>query len=234
MTRPAASDLHEILAGRHRVALLAPHPDDESLACGGLLARAFAGPGAHVICLTDGSASHPGSTTWPGPRLAALRRAELICAIGHLGGSETDLTWLGLKDGALSSEDPAALAARLDAILARQGIRHVLAPAPQDHHADHKATARLAVHLRARRPDWRFYCYPVWSRWDEPDFARMIAGLGPETLDPDPMRARKRAAIEAHRSQLGQVVTDDPGGFVLPSQMVATFLAEHEIFWRMP
>ena len=48
-----------LLRGRPLL-VLAPHPDDESLGCGALLAQAFAGAGAHVACLTDGAASHPG------------------------------------------------------------------------------------------------------------------------------------------------------------------------------
>ncbi len=50
-----------IAAGAAPIVVLAPHPDDESLGCGALLAAAFAGKGARVVCLTDGSGSHPGS-----------------------------------------------------------------------------------------------------------------------------------------------------------------------------
>ena len=61
------------LTGGAPALVLAPHPDDESLGCGALLAASFAGPGAHVICLTDGGASHLGSPTWPREALSALR-----------------------------------------------------------------------------------------------------------------------------------------------------------------
>ena len=47
-------------------------------------------------------------------------------------------------------------------------------------------------------------------------------------------RDKKRAAIRAHRSQLGEIVTDDPSGFILPAAFIAKFIGEHEIFWRMP
>lgn len=223
-----------VFEGREGLVVLAPHPDDESLGCGALLARAFAGAGAHVICLTDGSASHPGSRRWTPERLAALRRAELTRALEHLGGSACDLTWLGMGDSRLYLADFAAVADMLEQIIGSQGARHVFVPAVEDHHEDHQATARIARALRASRPDWSFYSYPVWCRWDDPEFSQHIAPFAPVFLPLARHLGRKRAAIKAHRSQLGQIVTDDPSGFILPTGLVEKFLGENEIFWRMP
>ncbi|MFX0546229.1 PIG-L deacetylase family protein [Roseovarius sp. S1116L3] len=222
------------MQGREPLVVLAPHPDDESLGCGALLARAFAGGGAHVICLTDGSASHIGSTQWTPQRLARQRRAELTEAVGHLGGSARDLTWLGMADSRLYQADATSVAIELEEIIARCGVRHVFAPAAEDHHEDHQATARIAAALRARRRDWSFFSYPVWCRWDEPDFEQKITRHTPAFLNPRSLRATKRAAIHAHKSQLGQIVTDDPSGFVLPVEFIEKFVREDEIFWRMP
>lgn len=223
-----------VFEGREKLVVLAPHPDDESLACGALLARAFAGAGAHVICLTDGSASHPGSRTWPPERLGALRRAELARAIECLGGTAHDLTWMGLCDTALYRCDPQDIAARLEREIEQAGASHVFVPAREDHHEDHQDTAAFAAALRTRRPDWIFHSYPVWSRWDDPDFAKSIAPYAPTYLPPGTHLARKRNAIAAHRSQLGQVVADDPLGFVMPPGFAERFASEDEIFWRMP
>lgn len=220
--------------GRERLVVLAPHPDDESLGCGALLARAFAGAGAHVICLTDGSGSHPASRLFPPERLASLRRAEMIRALEHLGGGAGALTWLGMADAGLYRADPQQVAARLRRIIEKTGARHVFVPAPEDHHEDHRAAARFAQALRAIRPEWAFHCYPVWSRWDDPDFRQTIAPHAPVFMSPGRDEDRKRAAIAAHRSQAGQVVTDDPSGFVLPPGLAEKFAREDEIFWRMP
>ncbi|MBV7411093.1 PIG-L deacetylase family protein [Maritimibacter sp. DP1N21-5] len=222
-----------VFQGRERLVVLAPHPDDESLGCGGLLARAFEGAGAHVVCLTDGGASHPGSHGWPRARLAALRRSEMDRAIACLGGSRDALTWLGMEDGGLCRANPQEMAARLEALIEDVGARHIFAPAPEDHHEDHRATARFASALRSRRPDWRFYAYPVWWRWDDPDFARKIARQRPVFLPPGRHLPRKQAAIRAHRSQMGLVVADDPSGFVLPAGFTERFAQEDEIFWKM-
>lgn len=223
----------DVFEGICKIAVLAPHPDDESLACGALLARAFAGAGAHVFCLTDGSASHPNSRQWPSERLAHRRRAELTQAIKHLGGSTADLTWLGMKDAKLHLADPVAVARDLAELITEIGAQHVFAPALQDHHEDHKATANIADEIHRLRPDWSLYSYPVWSRWDDPDFDQNIAQFAPHYMATGEWQKQKRAAITAHRSQMGAVVADDPDGFVLPSELVEKFVTEDEVFWRM-
>ncbi|MFW8637562.1 PIG-L deacetylase family protein [Cribrihabitans pelagius] len=226
--------LADVFEGREKLVVLAPHPDDEALACGVLLAHTFAGAGGHVICITDGSASHPQSLKWPSERLAERRRAEMIEAIECLGGTANDLTWLGLPDSRLHEADAASVAADLDAIIVDLGVAHVFSPAVEDHHEDHQAVARMARELRRRRPEWWFYSYPVWSRWDDPRFAENISCHDPVFLPPGNLRDAKRAAISAHRTQLGQIVPDDPSGFVLSPAFVEKFVREDEIFWRMP
>lgn len=226
--------LRDALSGHEKIVVLAPHPDDETLGCGGLLARAFAGAGAHVICLTDGSASHPGSQDWPPARLADKRRGELTDALEILGGEATDLTWLGHPDSRLHEVSAAEILPALTAVIDSQAARHVFVPAREDKHCDHQTTAKLADALRAQHPDVHFHSYPVWSRFDDPNFTENTTPYDPLTLDTAAHRAAKATAIRAHRSQLGQVVQDDPEGFVLPDAMIDLFAQHDEIFWRMP
>ena len=62
----------DLLGGRALV-VLSPHPDDETLGCGALLHDASSqGVSCHVVCVTDGSRSHPNSIQWPAPRLARI------------------------------------------------------------------------------------------------------------------------------------------------------------------
>jgi hypothetical protein len=42
--------------------------------------------------------------------------------------------------------------------------------------------------------------------------------------------ARKRAAIEQHRTQMGDLIQDDPQGFHLDREMIDFFLAPYEIY----
>ena len=58
--------------------VLAPHPDDESLGCGGLIAACVAANRPPlVVVLTDGAGSHPGSVAYPPDRLRAARKRSL-------------------------------------------------------------------------------------------------------------------------------------------------------------
>ncbi|WP_324753270.1 PIG-L deacetylase family protein [Roseovarius sp. Pro17] len=229
-----APHLSNIVPSHDKLVVLAPHPDDESLGCGKLLARAFAGGGAHVICITDGSASHPNSQEWPPARLALCRRGEVTSAVIRLGGTAADVTWMGLPDAKLYQLDPFGIASDLLPILDACAARHIFVPAAEDHHEDHKVVAEVARILRRMRPDWSYYSYPVWCRWDDPDFDRKVLTHDPLFLDAPVWRAAKRDAIAAHQSQLGQIVCDDPSGFTLPSALIEKFVDGDEIFWRMP
>lgn len=219
------------------IVVLAPHPDDESLACGGLLAGAFAADGAHVVCLTDGGASHPAKPERPRAALAALRRDELIAAIGHLGGSRHDLTWLGLRDGEVS-QDPAhhpQIIARIAHLCETLGARTLFATASADAHGDHKAAAAIATAVRNMSPRLRLIWYPVWSRWDDPASLE-AAGQRVMTLETHAWRDAKAAAIAAHASQHDQPIAAsgpvEPTGFALDPDFIQLFLEGDEIFWE--
>ena len=64
--------------------VVAPHPDDESLACGGLIADACRqGLRGKVVIVSDGVGSHPNSKAYPPDRLRALREEEARRAGGR-------------------------------------------------------------------------------------------------------------------------------------------------------
>ena len=220
------------LTGSSPIVVLAPHPDDESLGCGALLLHAFAHNGAHVVCMTDGSASHPGSSEWTPQRLAECRRSELKTAVSLLGVAAKDFTLLGFPDGRLHEYNARLVAGQIAEVVQGTGATRIFAPALEDHHSDHKATARIASELQEADQDRQIYSYPVWSRWDDSHFMENIARHSPVKIDTRACSLRKRAAIAAHQSQLGKCVKDDPAGFVMDPQFVEKFILEDEIYWR--
>ncbi len=228
-TSQAAKDL----LGANPIVVLAPHPDDETLGCGGLLATAFQTAGAHVVCMTDGSASHPGSVQWPSDRLAILRDQELVEAIERLGGREGDMTWLGYPDGELRNYDPHPIAERIATICRELGADRLFSASPVDHHADHKATADIARRVAALCPSLRLFFYPVWARWDEPDFKALHGDWPLVHFETARHCQRKADALNAHQSQLGQVVLDAPSGFCLEQEMIRRFCEEDEIYFEV-
>ena len=213
------------------VLVLAPHPDDESLGCGLLLASLWGGGGrAHVACLTDGAASHPGSRSHPPDRLAALRRAEMLEAVARLGGTAADVTFLGHPDAGLHRVT--GLAAEIGALVDRLGAATLIGPSRLDPHCDHEAAADAAAAVAAARPGLRLLSYAVWSRWHAggdvplPDGARALA------LDAPDRQPAKRAAIEAHASQAGGVVHDAAEAFAMPEGFAAMFAQGPEPYFE--
>jgi LmbE family N-acetylglucosaminyl deacetylase len=217
-----------------RFIVLAPHPDDESLGCGGMIAGACAaGAPPEVVILTDGAASHPESVRTPPPVLAQVRRDEVTRAMAALGLPAWHLHFLNLPDGAAPSAGPEAdwavdrivsLAAGCDAIMT--SWRH-------DPHPDHQAAWAVA-----QRAAWRLgitlWEYPVWG-WTLPPGAPLPdeTWLG-QRVDVSPYLGAKRQAVQAHASQLGKVVTDAPNGFVLEQPFLALFDGPFETLVRTP
>ena len=118
--------------------VVAPHPDDEVLGVGGLVAM-LAG-GVEIVVVTDGEASHPDSTVHSRAALAAIRRAETVTACGLLGVVPAAIAHLGHPDGGV---DEAALTDALTTRLAPG--RWCVTTWRGDGHPDHEAVGRAAA-----------------------------------------------------------------------------------------
>jgi LmbE family N-acetylglucosaminyl deacetylase len=220
-----------MLAGR-RPLILAPHADDESLGCGGLIAGACAiGLAPIVVILTDGTKSHPDSLAFPPPRLRLLREAEALKAVKLLGLSEKNLFFLRYEDTRLPAAGDGFLAA-IAWILAIARERHcglVIGPWAGDPHCDHEAGACIAGAVAARA-GVNLLSYPVWG-WLRNGADRLAetrnSGWRLEISD---YLERKQAAIAAHESQYGDLITDSPRGFRLPKNLLAIFARPYEVF----
>jgi len=195
----------------HRVLLFAPHPDDESLAAGGLLHRAVArGSTIRVVFATDGE-----NNPWPQralerrvridararARWGLRRRAEALSALAALGVASSSVRFLRLPDRGLTdlllAGDQGPTAQLADEIATLRPTL-LLAPAPTDRHRDHGALAVFTQLALAERPSTARRClqlaYVVHGRPVEPTAVRMV--LTRAELE------RKRVAIGCHASQL--------------------------------
>lgn len=209
-----------------RTVVVSPHPDDEVLATGGVLAMlARLGRPVCVVAVTDGDASHPGSTLWPAARLAVERRRESLAGLSLLRLAPHARQALGLPDGQVHRHI-AALSVWLEGFLKAHDV--VVSPWEWDGHPDHEASARAtsracavvgALHLQA----------PVWMwHWAAPGdgrvpWARMVrVPLDADALD------RKQRALLAHRTQLHAQDTGRPA--VLAPSSTRRLLRAHEYF----
>ncbi|MDB5892518.1 MAG: hypothetical protein JWQ88_49, partial [Rhodoferax sp.] len=142
-----------------RLVVVAPHPDDEVLAAGGLISRHAAGGGeCLVVAVTDGEASHPGSAIWTPAELARMRRAESNDGLRALGLRRAEIARLGLADGGVLAHRT-QLAAGLALVLRPSDV--VVTTWRLDGHPDHEATgettADVCDHLGCRLLE-----APVW------------------------------------------------------------------------
>lgn len=183
-----------------RVVVVAPHPDDEVLAWGGLLAM-LAARGAQplVVGVTDGDASHPDSPCWSPDKLAEFRHGEALTGLDRLGIDPPNYLRLSLPDGHVHRHQ-ARLVKSLLEILRPDDV--VLSTWATDGHPDHDAAAR-AVSQACAAIECRHLQSPVWMwHWAVPGDSRVPwAQMRQLRLTPDAQR-RKRLALLAHGSQL--------------------------------
>lgn len=216
--------------------IIAPHPDDESLGCGGLLALLRqAGVPVSTVLVSDGTMSHPNSRKFPAPARRALREEELREALKILGVDANQTLHMGLPDGAVPTTDAngfATAVAQLHAYLENQEPQTILVPWRRDPHPDHRATSQL-VHAACRLlpvPPRRVE-YVVWA-WERAAAEELpqpgeVAGW---RLDISSVVGLKQRAIAAHRSQLTPLIDDDPAGFQLSDAMLAHFAQPFEVY----
>lgn len=209
-----------------RVVVVAPHPDDEVLGCGGALALlARAGHEIVVVAVTDGEASHPGSMAWTPSLLARRRRDERAEGLARLGVPATAHA-LAVPDGGVAAQE-AALAERLRDLL-RPGDS-MFATWRLDGHPDHEAAGRAAAAAAVDRR-CRLHEFPVWMwHWAAPGDSRVPwARMRRLALDAD-ARQRKSRAIAAHGSQLVETPAERRSP-VLPDWALARLLRPFEVF----
>jgi LmbE family N-acetylglucosaminyl deacetylase len=202
------------------IAAVFAHPDDETFAIGGTLARYSAdGVRCSLYCATDGDAGRSsGIPVSSRAELGALRREELRAACLVLGVSIIDHG--GHPDGALVAVDPELVMGQIVRLIRRERPDVVITFGPEGaptRHRDHRAISRLATAafllagtatafteqldegLAPHRP--ARLCYVTWpppEPGSEPDtegqptHVRVAVGR---------WRGRKMAAFDAHRTQ---------------------------------
>ncbi|MCJ2012092.1 PIG-L deacetylase family protein [Methylobacterium sp. J-076] len=222
----------DALVGAGGLVVVAPHPDDESLGCGGLIAAArAAGRDVRLVVVSDGCGSHTHSALYPPEKLRTLREAETLRAVAVLGMEPGHVTFLRLPDAHVPSGGPQAEAAAQAVARAAAACAAgaVFVTWRHDPHCDHKAAAAIVGLARRHMPGVRIYEYPVWG-WTLPPETEV--GPPPQglRLDVSPYRAVKAKAVAAHESQVSDLIADDPTGFRLEPAMIERLCGPSERF----
>lgn len=225
----AQATVSGLLGDAERLVVVAPHPDDEILACGGLLAMHAAqfGAGAPVLIVgvTDGEMSHAEVAGFDSDALAARRSAERMEGAHRLGVSRHALVPLRLPDAALAAHAD-RLVTQLQALLRPTDL--VISTWRLDGHPDHDACGRAAA-LACNAVGCRHVEALVWMwNWASPGDARVPWQAVVRLALSPPAQAAKRHALAAHTSQLSPRSAQI--GPVLGADIQAGAARPHEYF----
>jgi LmbE family N-acetylglucosaminyl deacetylase len=201
--------------------VVAPHPDDEILGVGGLLAVLGT---AEVVAVTDGEASHPDSTVYTQAELAAVRHQETRRALNQLGLPGAEVHRLAQPDGGI---DEVALTAQLTARL--QPGRCCLATWRGDGHPDHEAVGRAAA-AACRATGARLLEYPIWTwHWAHPGDERVPWDRARRIDLPERAQDAKARAIAEFTSQIAPLGPEPGDAPILPPNVLARFERPFEV-----
>ena len=179
----------QTLAAR-RLLVLAPHPDDEVLGCGGLIASMLAhGADVQVVIVSDGAQGGD----------ATQRERESIAAAQVLAagaGTLRPVFW-HLPDRGLA--DVVDLAPRLTQLIMSCGADCLLLPSPFEVHPDHRALCAAGLQgLRDANGPAELLFYEI----GQPLMPNVL-------IDISHQLERKRAALRCFSSQLAVQAYDD-------------------------
>ncbi len=187
--------------------IVAPHQDDGTLGCGGLMTRLrLEGQSVHVVYVTDGSASHPEHPTLRPEKLAALRMQEGRAALRQLGVETPAIHALGTRDGMLSHlswEQSSDFVFRFRQLLIELRPDEVFIPYRLDGSSEHEAAFRLFLDsLDVMESHPRVFEYVVWSWWNPLRLLRPLLTARRVWLFRFPgYEAIKISALQCYRSQ---------------------------------
>ena len=220
-----------------RTLVIAPHPDDECLGCGALLARlAHDGSSAvHVIFVTDGSRSHPGHPSVSSADLARNRREEARAAMAVLGVPWSNAHHLNVEDGSLAHLDRSAsqtLVDQLSDLVAGLRPTRIILPLHCDGSTEHDSSfEHVARALRRTNGPAQVLEFPVWAAWRPQLLAKPLrTARTVHRFAARPWLRQKEDALRAHCSQMQATAPwQQP---VISSEFVSYFLRPYEYYFE--
>ena len=194
------------------IMIIAPHPDDEALSCGGLISMARnTHKQVFVVFMTDGGESHQGCCcSITSEKLGRIRRDIAIRANRILGVDESNLTWLNLCDRNIPDIqhfDFERACNLLVASLRRTNPQVVFAPHFMDIHPDHVASAHITQAALASYNGFvDLYYYPIWMVFQlNYSFLLNLNNLKFVKLNIAVVQDKKKAAIRTYMRDINPV-----------------------------
>jgi N-acetylglucosamine malate deacetylase 1 len=216
---------------RNSAMVFAPHQDDETFGCGGMIAlKRQQEISVHVVFLTDGQ-SGVNDFTNKGDIIKGntiqIRKQEAVKALEILGVENSHTHFLDKQDGALqklTAEQKQQTIAQMIELLKLYQPQEIYVPYRLDCHPDHEATFELVMTaIKESQVQVELLQYPIWVFWDKLFFQVFKA---PDVrkayrLSIASVKEKKSRAIAAYPSQLE----------FLCSGFIRRFFGNNEIFF---
>jgi LmbE family N-acetylglucosaminyl deacetylase len=209
--------------------IFAPHQDDETLGCGGMIAlkRKYGIP-VSVVFVTDGKQSHGQERNISPSELIETRREEALEALSILGVDSSEIYFLEQPDGFLhyqTNQDHQALVDKFIEVLKKLKPGEIYVPHRKDQHIDHEITYQLVSSaIKKSGIKAEVLQYPVWLFWQSLIHWKLEFNhlSGARKISISPVQKRKKDAIKVYCSQHS----------ILPLEFIENFLGRHEIFFK--
>ena len=158
--RIMACKARKFLPDRH-ILIVAPHPDDEIIGCGGLIAHLVKENKApHVVIMTGGEGSHHGCCDTSSGDIVAARRRLTRNAAAIVGLPIENIHELNYPDGGISMNNTET--DRLKALIDELQPDTILVPHWGEGWSDHIQTAEIVKKIAPHSAKLWMYCVWVW------------------------------------------------------------------------
>jgi len=188
------------------ILVVAPHPDDDVIGCGGSIAKHRSlGHHVHVVYMTSGNA---GSIKISKKILGEIREKEAVAALKVLDVSRH--TFLRIPDGYVTVDDE--ILKQFIELIRQTKPNIIYFPHVSDAHRDHERTHKILAEAVRRAGDDAFQeckgtpwsigtvlCYEVWTPLQSVSYVEDITTF----ID------KKLEALRQHKSQIAIVPYDD-------------------------
>lgn len=219
-----------------KIIILSPHPDDEVLGCGGLIAKATSeGNAPYVVIVSNGNGSF--GEDWEDKALVAKERSALTDkAAGCLGLPLSQIVRLNVTDTQITRmlENP-EMVSQVITDLKKLQPQVIVAPSEMgdfpDHIATHKLGKLLYDSLVHDGKDVELWNYCVWAWFCHPYrlVGKILRGASVLKLN-QALLSKKRAAIREYVTPMG------PCGIPWSGTLDEPFLRIHrwnrEVYYR--
>jgi LmbE family N-acetylglucosaminyl deacetylase len=241
--------------------VFAPHPDDETLGCGGtIIKKKQQGADVKIVFMTDGRGSH--GKLMSEQHLKEIRTDEAVAAARNLGVNESDVTFLNFEEGRLVRHlEPAVqlVAQLIDTYRPAQ----IFVPYWRESLKDHSVTNRIVSEALYRTglhvakyeyPIWFWHQWPwvnealPWVRKEPSHYRARLGALRKDVVSIlallrdfrcsvyiGDVLGQKREALNQHKSQMTRLASNPSWatlGDVANGDFLDCFFRPYEIFVR--